>query len=136
MRLCDFPILTFDTYGTLIDWETGHLGCAATALRASYRSAGSRGRPRSLRAESLPRPRAGQSDWTDDGMDRPACGTRWRRDSADPGGGRTGFPFQKHGGTGRPSPRRTGLNPLRRFVDDSGMRRFFQKSFLVEIEPL
>ncbi|MDE2734275.1 MAG: haloacid dehalogenase [Gemmatimonadota bacterium] len=23
MRLCDFPILTFDTYGTLIDWETG-----------------------------------------------------------------------------------------------------------------
>lgn len=35
MRLCDFPILTFDTYGTLIDWETGDLGCAATALRAS-----------------------------------------------------------------------------------------------------
>ena len=23
MPLCDFPILTFDTYGTLIDWETG-----------------------------------------------------------------------------------------------------------------
>ena len=23
MRLCDFPILSFDTYGTLIDWETG-----------------------------------------------------------------------------------------------------------------
>ncbi len=23
MRLCDFPILTFDTYGTLIDWEAG-----------------------------------------------------------------------------------------------------------------
>lgn len=23
MRLGDFPILTFDTYGTLIDWETG-----------------------------------------------------------------------------------------------------------------
>ena len=23
MRLCDFPILAFDTYGTLIDWETG-----------------------------------------------------------------------------------------------------------------
>ena len=23
MRLCDFSILTFDTYGTLIDWETG-----------------------------------------------------------------------------------------------------------------
>ena len=23
MRLCDFPVLTFDTYGTLIDWETG-----------------------------------------------------------------------------------------------------------------
>ena len=35
MRLCDFPILTFDTYGTLIDWGDGHLGCAATALRAS-----------------------------------------------------------------------------------------------------
>ena len=23
MRLRDFPVLTFDTYGTLIDWETG-----------------------------------------------------------------------------------------------------------------
>ena len=23
MRLSDFPVLTFDTYGTLIDWETG-----------------------------------------------------------------------------------------------------------------
>ena len=23
MRICDFPVLSFDTYGTLIDWETG-----------------------------------------------------------------------------------------------------------------
>ena len=23
MRICDFPVLTFDTYGTLIDWERG-----------------------------------------------------------------------------------------------------------------
>jgi FMN phosphatase YigB (HAD superfamily) len=23
MRLCDFSVLTFDCYGTLIDWETG-----------------------------------------------------------------------------------------------------------------
>ena len=22
-RLCDFRVLTFDTFGTLIDWETG-----------------------------------------------------------------------------------------------------------------
>ena len=23
MRISGFPVLTFDTYGTLIDWETG-----------------------------------------------------------------------------------------------------------------
>jgi FMN phosphatase YigB (HAD superfamily) len=29
MRLSDFKVLTFDCYGTLIDWETGMVGAAS-----------------------------------------------------------------------------------------------------------
>jgi 2-haloalkanoic acid dehalogenase type II len=34
MRLTDFKVLTFDCYGTLIDWETGILQALAPLLRA------------------------------------------------------------------------------------------------------
>ena len=33
MRLTDFQVLTFDCYGTLIDWETGILQALAPLLR-------------------------------------------------------------------------------------------------------
>lgn len=42
MRLSDFKVLTFDCYGTLIDWETGIF----TALQPCRRCDGRRG-PRS-----------------------------------------------------------------------------------------
>ena len=31
MRLSDFKVLTFDVYGTLIDWETGMVDALAPA---------------------------------------------------------------------------------------------------------
>ena len=50
MRLRDFPVLTFDTYGTLIDWETG-IWDALQPLRSRLRrSTGPGGRPGRLRA--------------------------------------------------------------------------------------
>jgi 2-haloacid dehalogenase len=42
MKLCDFKVLTFDTYGTLIDWETG----ICNALAPLLDKAGMEGRPR------------------------------------------------------------------------------------------
>jgi 2-haloacid dehalogenase len=33
MRLTDFKVLTFDCYGTLIDWETGILEALRPLLR-------------------------------------------------------------------------------------------------------
>ena len=60
MRLCDFPILTFDTYGTLIDWETGIWDALQPLCCASGRPADSRGGSRSLRAGGIRLP-SGQS---------------------------------------------------------------------------
>ena len=53
MRLCDFPILTFDTYGNPDQLGDGNLGCAATTLFASSQPSDSRGGPRCLRAGGI-----------------------------------------------------------------------------------
>ena len=36
MRLTDFKVLTFDCYGTLIDWETGILNALRPPLRRDH----------------------------------------------------------------------------------------------------
>ena len=37
MRLSDFSVLTFDCYGTLIDWETGISEALGAVARAGRR---------------------------------------------------------------------------------------------------
>ena len=101
MRLRDFPVLTFDTYGTLIDWETGiwealqplrsrladpprrEEALAAFAREESARQAANPGR---LYADLL----------------RPSMAA-WRHGPAG-GEGDAGLPVQRHGGAGRAAP--------------------------------
>ena len=59
MRISDFPVLTFDTCGTLIDWETGIWEADATALLASGRANGPGGGPGGLRAGRIRLPGSG-----------------------------------------------------------------------------
>lgn len=51
MRLIDYKVLTFDTYGTLIDWETG-IYAALAPLLAKLREAPARDRVLELFAEA------------------------------------------------------------------------------------
>jgi len=50
MRLSDFKVLTFDCYGTLIDWESGLYAALQPLLRAMNTRPGARRRWRSSRS--------------------------------------------------------------------------------------